>query len=247
MAETLEKQDRLRKQLTADVAHELRTPLTALGMYLENMIEGVWKPTPERMQNCYGEIARLSHLVADLEKLEQAEYGNLNLNKEEVDLTRLVRMAIGNFEGVITAKALNVMIESASEANPSEAEHTEGKPPCPVLAYVDGERISGVVTNLLSNAIKYTPEGGEIRLSVLETEETAILVVEDNGPGISEDEIPYIFERFYRADKSRNRSTGGAGIGLAIVQSVVLAHGGSVKAENRKEGGSRFTVALPRY
>ena len=106
--------------------------------------------------------------------------------------------------------------------------------------------MSRVITNLLSNAVKYTPRGGQILITVEDTASETLFKVEDNGPGIPEGELPYIFERLFRADKSRNRETGGAGIGLAIVKSIVSAHGGTVTAENRPGGGCRFTVRLPK-
>jgi signal transduction histidine kinase len=229
LAEALARQESLRKQLTADVAHELRTPLATLGSHLEAMIGGLWEATPERLKSCHDEILRIGNMVADLEQLERADSDNLKLNRSHVELKRLSEAVCGNFAGQLAAKRLRLEI-SGAEAG----------------IFADRDRISGVITNLVSNAVKYTPEGGAISVFIQDSPDAASLIIEDSGPGIPEKELPLIFERLYRADKSRNRGTGGAGLGLAIVKSVVGAHGGSVKAENRTEGGCRFTVTLPK-
>jgi signal transduction histidine kinase len=229
LANALAAQERLRKQLTADVAHELRTPLATLGSHLEAMTEGLWEPTPARLRSCHEEILRLGGIVADLERLERAENDDLKPEKTPVHLRAPVLTACDNFAGQLAAKGLRLETGGAD-----------------AVVCADRDMLGGVVNNLLSNAIKYTPEGGEIRISTEDAKDAGILTVEDNGPGIPAHELPFVFERFYRADKSRNRNTGGAGIGLAVVKSVVAAHGGSVTAENREGGGCRFTVKLPK-
>lgn len=229
LAGTLAKQEKLRKQLTADIAHELRTPLATIGTHIEAMIEGIWSPTSERLKSCYEEILRLGKIVADLERLELVESDNLNLEKSPVDLLMLSKTVCDNFAGQLTNKNQQLKIEGSAS-----------------IVNIDKDRISSVITNLVSNAVKYTPEGSEISIFIQDMPRAALLIVEDTGLGIPEAELPFIFERFYRADKSRNRGTGGAGIGLAIVKSIVLAHGGTVTAENCTDGGSRFTVTLPK-
>lgn len=225
----LSEQENLRKRMTADVAHELRTPLTALGSHLEAMIEGLWEPTTERLKSCHEEVERLGTLVKDLEQLARIEGENLVLNKTEADLFEIARTVADAMRGEILKKGLTLSLEGGS-----------------VLVEADKNRMSQVITNLLSNAVKYTPEGGSIVLRVGETDQTGIIQVKDTGMGIPEKELPLIFERFYRTDKSRNRKTGGAGIGLAIVKSIVTAHGGRVTAESKEEEGSCFTVEIPR-
>ena len=229
LSDALGRQENLRKQLTADVAHELRTPLTSLSSHLEAMMEGLWDPTPERLYSCFEEVKRLGTLVADLEQLARIESENLTLKKSRIDLTGLVRIVSDTMNGEIQKK--------------NHSFEMEGNP---VFVEADKDRISQVVANLLSNAVKYTPKGGSIKVLVSETPQYGIVKVLDNGIGIEEEELPLIFERFYRSDKSRDRRTGGAGIGLAIVKSIVAAHGGTVTAERRKEGGSCFTVSLPK-
>ncbi|MBK5246983.1 MAG: HAMP domain-containing protein [Peptostreptococcaceae bacterium] len=229
LAATLEKQENLRKQLTADVAHELRTPLTTVQTHIEAIIEGIWEPTTERMQSCYDEMTRINKLVSDLERLAKVESGNFKLNKTNINLLDLSNKMVSNFEMEFKNKNLNITAIGD----------------CPDII-ADSDRLNQVLMNLISNAIKYTLDGGEIRIIISETEDTAIFIIEDNGIGIAENEIPYIFERFYRADKSRNRMTGGSGIGLAIVKSIVTAHGGSVDVESRLNKGSTFVVTLPK-
>lgn len=229
MAASLDSQEGLRKRLTTDVAHELRTPLAAVATHLEAMIEGVWKPTPERLESCYEEIERLSGLVSDLERLAKVEQDNLKLEKIDVDLLELAHTVVGNFE-----------MESAKKKS---SLHVEGEE---VHVLADKDRLHQVLANLVSNAIKYSGESCSICVRVSNAPQSGILVVEDNGIGIPEKDLPFIFERFYRTDDSRSRLTGGAGIGLAIVKSIVTAHGGTVNAESSVGHGSRFTVYLPK-
>lgn len=229
LSDALGDQEKLRKQMTADVAHELRTPLTALGSHLEAMIEGLWDPTPERLKSCHEEVKRLGTLVEDLGQLAKMEGENLILNKSRIDLLEIVRTVSDTMKGEISKKNLSLSIEGG-----------------PVFAEADKNRFSQVVANLLSNAVKYTPEGGTIGIQVSETDRWGIVKVKDTGIGIPEKELPLIFERFYRTDKSRNRKSGGAGIGLAIVRSIVAAHGGTVTAESVQEQGSCFTVSIPK-
>ena len=229
MAQTLERQQMLRRQLSTDVAHELRTPLTNVSTHLEMLLEGVWEPTRERLKRCYDEICRMSQLVSDLERLHEVERDDLNLVLTDVDLLSLAKSAAANFEGELSARKLQCSVAGNHCVVPGD----EG-------------RLRQVVSNLLSNAVKYTGTGGHIRITVKNTPKFGILTVEDNGIGIPESDLALIFERFYRTDRSRSRKTGGVGIGLTIVKAIVTAHGGQVAAENRPEGGSRFTVSLPK-
>lgn len=229
LAGSLEKQEMLRRQLTTDVAHELRTPLTTVQTHIEALIEGVWEPTTERLQSCYDELTRICKLVSNLERLSKMESHNLKMNKTQVGLLDLANKIIKNFETELKNKNLSVSIMG----NSSEVS-------------VDQDQISQVMFNLISNAVKYTQNSGEIKITISETDDSVIFSVEDNGIGIAEDEIPFIFERFYRADKSRNRNTGGSGIGLAIVKAIVTDHGGSIEVESRLNKGSCFMISLPK-
>lgn len=225
----LVEQENLRKRLTVDVAHELRTPLTTLSSHLEAMVEGVWEPTTPRLQSCYEEVGRLNNLVSDLERLAKAEGDSLVLHKKDLDLLDAARTGLDQFE--LEAKKKNISLAVSGETS---------------VVRADRDRLNQVMANLLSNAVKFTPEGGNIRIAVQDTPESGVVIVEDDGIGIPEQELTLIFERFYRTDQSRNRKTGGAGIGLAIVKSIVTAHGGTVVAQRREEGGSRFIVTLPK-
>lgn len=229
LAISLETLEKLRKRLTEDVAHELRTPITILQSHIEAMTEGIWDATTERLQSCYDEVLRIGKLVGDLEKLAKLEGDNLKLDKQRVDLFQVIERTVEKLGTEISKKELSVEITGS---------HTE------LLA--DQDRIRQVVINLLSNAIKYSKEGCQIIIRLFEKDDVAGFVIEDNGVGISKEELPFIFERFYRSDKSRNRATGGSGIGLTIVKSIVQAHGGRVSVESNLGEGSKFTVTLPK-
>lgn len=229
LAGALSEQENLRKQLTTNMAHELRTPLTAVSSHLEAMIEGVWEITPERIASCHEEVLRLGNLVADLERLAKVEADNLNLNLAENDLMEVARIAYDSLEAEAVKKNLSMQITG---------EHSYLK--------IDRERMIQVAINLVSNAVKYTPEGGIIHIEVKDDDKRSLLLIKDSGIGIPEKELPLIFERFYRTDKSRNRKTGGAGIGLTIVKSIVSAHGGNIEVESETDKGSLFTVSIPK-
>jgi signal transduction histidine kinase len=229
MAEALEKQETFRKQLTADVAHELRTPLTTVQTHIEAMVEGVWEPTPERLESCYDELSRLGGLVSDLEDLAKVESDNLRLVKVELSLKEVSEKVLASFEKELKNK--NITAGISGDCSPVSA---------------DRDRISQVIINLTSNAVKYTGSGGRIEVTLSDAEDSVVFSISDNGAGIPEEEIPYIFERFYRADKSRNRNTGGTGIGLAIVRSIVGAHGGKLDVVSKPGEGSTFLFTLPR-
>ena len=229
MAQALETQEDMRRRLTTDVAHELRTPLANVSAQLEAILEGVWEPSPERLQSCYQELGRLSRLVSDLERLREAESGALKLERTQVDLYALARTAAAAFEAELSAKDLRCTVTGS-----------------PSIVCGDEKRLYQVAANLLSNAVKYTGEGGHIRLDVQDAPDWGVLTVEDDGIGIPEAEQALVFERFYRTDRSRSRRTGGVGVGLTIVKTIVDAHGGEVSASTREGGGSRFTVRLPK-
>jgi two-component system sensor histidine kinase BaeS len=196
---------------------------------VEAMIDGVWEPTAERLQSCNDEIKRIGSLVYDLENLHKLDSANLRLNKSEIDLAEIVQKAVKSFDVAIKEKKLTVSI-SGNSSN--------------ILA--DADRISQTAINLVSNAVKYSKEGGRISVNIFETKNSVGFSIADTGIGIPESELPFIFERFYRADKSRNRNTGGSGLGLAIAKSIVEAHGGRISVESRVNSGSRFEVLLPK-
>lgn len=228
LADTLKKQEELRKRLTQDVAHELRTPLTSVQGHMEAMIDGIWEADKERLQSCYDEILRIKRLIGSIESLTRIESENLKLNKEKFDVSRLIQSIINNFEKDLETK--NVKIHFENMRNDITA---------------DKDKLSQVFINLISNALKYTEPGGDIYISVTNKDNIIKLVIQDNGIGISDEDLPYIFERFYRTDKSRSKETGGIGIGLTIVKTIVNAHNGTITVESKKNEGTKFTIQLP--
>lgn len=229
LAGALGEQENLRKRLTTDVAHELRTPLTAVTLYLEAMIEGLWEVTPERLKGCHEELTRLGNLVADIQQLANVEGDNLQLHKAAVDLLDIAEAVGGNLSAQAKGKGQTLTVTG---------EHA--------VVDADRERMRQVLINLVSNAIKYTPQGGHIRIETELSDGYGIVCVKDDGIGIAEAELPLIFARFYRTDQSRDRRTGGTGIGLTIAKSIVIAHGGTINVESKPGEGSCFSVSIPK-
>jgi len=225
---SLQQQETKRRHLTADVAHELRTPLAALRAQIEAIQDGVYEASPERLAGCHREILRLTSLVDDVENLANFEADNQFLDKRPSNLAAVVKDVSDGFAAAVSKAGLNLKVETIS-----------------VIACFDPGRISQVVLNLLSNAAKYAPPGSTITVRIRATNDAAIIEVEDSGKGIPENDLPHIFDRFYRGEKSRSRKSGGAGLGLAIAKAIVEAHGGKITAVNIATGGARFIVKLP--
>jgi signal transduction histidine kinase len=226
LAGDLEEGQRRQKQLTQDIAHELRTPLTCLQGTMEAMIDGVYEPDRNRLEDCREEVLRLAKLVEDLNTLTSLEWEGLTLNKTDFDLAKLIRSAAGSFISAARDKGIELRLELKE---------------CPVSA--DYDRLRQVFINLLSNAVMYTDEG-EITVRIEEGKKGPEVTVSDTGIGIAREELPRIFERLYRTDKSRNRNSGGIGIGLTIAAAIVRAHGGNICAESSPGRGSVFRVSL---
>ncbi|MFN3286333.1 MAG: sensor histidine kinase, partial [bacterium] len=229
MAARLEADERLRREFLAAVAHELRTPLANVQAHLEAFLDGVAEPTPERIAALHTQTVLLSRLVSDLRDLTLAQAGALPLQHTRVDLGEVCREVV---------EALQPWFE---ERGVTAELHAEGT----VQAWGDPQRVRQVVQNLVHNAVRFSPPGGRVRLWLAVRGAWAEVAVEDQGPGISPEDLERVFEPFYRADPSRSRQGGGSGLGLAVVKHLVLAHGGTVWAERRPEGGSRFVVRLP--
>lgn len=229
LSDALENKDILRKQLTQDVAHELRTPLTSVQGHMEAMLDGIWPMDEERLTSCYDEIIRIKRLIGSIEDLSRMENDNIILHKDEIELTRLFTRILNNFESDILQKNITLDYKGKS-----------------VLLYADEDKICQVLNNLISNAIKYSDEGDKIYINVSEEERNVLIRIKDTGIGIDKENLPFIFERFYRADKSRSRETGGIGIGLTITKSIVEAHGGSINVASKLGVGTEFVVKLPK-
>lgn len=228
MSYMLNEQENIRKRLTSDVAHELRTPVANVSANIEAMVEGALEPDNARLESCYNELLRITDIISDLEKLRQIENEKLVLERTSVDVKELCESVIQAFKAQLESKQISCTVN---------ADH--------VSLMADRNRLYQVMANLISNAIKYTQNGGCINVDVVDNKDFVAISVKDNGIGINESDLPFIFERFYRTDKSRNRTTGGAGIGLAIVKAIVLAHGGEVSVESKESVGSTFNVVLP--
>lgn len=228
LAENLQNQESLRKRLTGDVAHELRTPLATLQSHMEAMIDGIWIPDKSRLSSCHEEIMRLNRMVGDLELLSRYENENLVLQRSEFDLYGLASHLIRNFENDLAQKKVAIQLSGEKK-----------------MLWADRDKISQVLINLIANALKYTPTGGLIAVSIDSDRDGTKLSIEDTGIGIAPEDLPFIFERFYRVDHSRNRGTGGSGIGLTIVKAIVEAHGGNIQVASVLGQGSKFIVQLP--
>ena len=230
MSTDLARSNQLRRQMTADIAHDLRTPLTVLAGYIESLRDGVLKPSATMMEVMYDEAQHLQRLVEDLRTLSLADANELPLNLQPTSPRELL-------EKLATAHA-----HQANQVNVSLK--VEGQTTLSEIA-MDPERMTQVVGNLVSNALRYTPTGGCIKLSAQQAANGMVLTVQDNGTGIAPEDLPRIFDRFYRADESRPHDTGESGLGLAIAKSIVEAHGGRISAESTIGQGTTFKIVLP--
>jgi signal transduction histidine kinase len=230
MAADLQHAETIRANLMADVSHELRTPLTVLEGNLRAALDKVVPLDEAEVANLYGQTHHLIRLVNDLHELAQAESGELKLEKVPVELKVLVTETLQALEPLATEKGL--LLNNETSALPEIT--------------ADPIRIRQVLFNLLSNALRHTPGGGKITLSGKTNEDNVLLSIRDTGEGLDSYQLAAVFDRFYRADKSRSRETGGTGLGLAIVKAIVEAHGGRVEAHSAGRGqGCEFLVQLP--
>lgn len=230
MAAALDRNEQARRNMIADIAHELRTPLAAIRGNLEGILDGVFPASGESVAPVYEQTLLLSRLVDDLRDLALADAGQLRLERRPLDVAELLR-------GVAAA----IQPQAAAQDIRVEVHADDALPP----AYADPMRIRQVLLNLVGNALRHTPAGGAITLTALAVEGAIRVSVRDTGPGISPEDLPRIFDRFYRGDSSRARDSGGHGLGLAIVKRWVELHGGRVWAENHPDGGARFSFTLP--
>jgi signal transduction histidine kinase len=230
MSQEVARVNQLRRQMTADIAHDLRTPLTVISGYVESMRDGDLKPTPERFALIYSEIERLQNLVGDLRMLSMADAGELSLNPQSLSPRNLLERAAPLFRHQAEGQQVGIRVE-AGEDLPS--------------IRVDEARMIQVLGNLISNALRYSLPGGTITLAAQSFGDEVEIDVEDTGVGIPEEELPYIFNRFHRGDKSRHTETGETGLGLAIVKALVEAHGGNVTAESKPDEGTVIRLVFP--
>jgi signal transduction histidine kinase len=219
-----------RKQMTADIAHELRTPLSLILGHADAVHDGVLPPTRENFEIIREEALRLEHLVDDLRTLSLADAGELSINLQEVSPQKLLNDIQATYLHIAGQKDIKIQLDITSDI--------------PMLN-IDPGRMTQVLTNIFDNALHYTPEGGLITLSARKVQDGVELSVQDSGPGIADEDVNRIFQRFYRTDASRHRDDGGSGLGLAIAKSIVLAHNGQIWAESEPGQGLTVTIKLP--
>lgn len=235
MAESLTAADQQRRQLTADVAHELRTPLSIIKGRLEGIQDGVYQPNPEQVTGLLAETALLERLIEDLRLLALSDAGQLPLYPEPIDPADLLYDIAESFEPEANERGVSIEVQADDDLP---------------LFLADPQRIAQVAGNLLSNALRHTPAGGTVTLSVAadqsaHTAPALSFAVRDTGAGIAPEDLPHIFDRFWRANRARTRSSGGAGLGLAIVRRIVEAHGGTIAATSVLDQGTTITWTLP--
>jgi signal transduction histidine kinase len=233
MTAELEQAQQQRRNLTADVAHELRTPLHIIQGNLEGVLDGVYEATPEHIQATLEETRLLKRLVDDLQTLSLAEAGQLPLHRLRLSAVDLLQDTATSFIGPAAEASITIDVLTDVQLEDLEVE-------------VDPDRMGQVLNNLVANALRYTPAGGKIELSAVRMADGVQLSVQDNGAGIPAEDLPYLFDRFWRGDRSRGRGSGaGSGLGLAIARQLVQAHGGKIEVDSQEGEGTKFTIELP--
>ncbi len=230
MAEALETSDRERKNMLADVAHELRTPLSVMRGRMEGIVDGIYPVDDSQIALVLEETYLVERLVEDLRILSLAESRQLHLERRPLDLSDLAKRAASLFEAEAAERGFQFTLDI--------------QPGLPMVIG-DAQRIEQVISNLVGNALRYTPEGGHIKIKLDQLPEGVRMQVSDNGLGVSEEDLPHLFDRFWRGERSRSRAAGGAGLGLAIAKQLVEAQGGMISARNLPEGGLEVSFVLP--
>jgi signal transduction histidine kinase len=228
LGDTLEKEDMLRRQMTSDMAHEIRTPLTTIRNFFEAFIDGVWEANEENMTICYNELLRLSNLIDKLKDISNIEETNLKMNNQHFDLSDEINQIAELFRPQFYKKNMTIDLEIQEN----------------ISVYMDKNIFSQIIGNIISNAYRYTDQGGHVLISAKKDEKQIIIKIKDNGIGIDAKDLPFIFERFYRTEKSRNRETGGMGVGLTIVKKLVETYKGRITIESEVDQGTMFTIAF---
>ena len=229
MASALERNDRERRDMLADVAHELRTPLSVIRGRLEGIVDGIYAADGGQVSLALEQTYLLERLVDDLRLLTLAETRQLHFEKNPVDLAKLAQRTVDMFSAEAREKNISLSLERGNGD---------------FTVKLDPQRTEQVIGNLIGNALRYVPEGGKIWLTLEKTAESVSLCVKDNGPGVSDEDLPFLFDRFWRKDKSRSRFTGGTGLGLAIARQLIEAQGGVISARNLDESGLQIQIAL---
>lgn len=246
MAQTLEETEAQRVALIGNVAHELRTPLAGLAGYLEGVMDGVVANEPETFAHMYHEVRRMKRLVDDLQMLSRVEAGQVNLNVSQFDLVPLLVRLVNQLQTQAEGQTVVLLVEGVQKAE-GRGQKVEDRSQEGLVVTADPDRVTQVVLNLVGNALRYTDTGDKIKIEIGRADADNVFVsVSDTGLGIPADALPYVFERFYRVDPSRARSSGGSGIGLTITRHLIWAMGGDICAHSDGPGqGSTFRFTLP--
>jgi two-component system sensor histidine kinase BaeS len=223
MAHSLEIQETLRKKLTSNIAHELRTPISSIRGSLEGMIDGLIPVNNEQLQSLYDEAGRLKSIVEGIEDLSRAEASSITIRKRRFDLKPFLHNIIGRYSRMFMDKGVSIELQCESG----------------LTADADPDSISQIIVNLLSNALRATEKGGNVWVRAFKSSDSVVIEVADNGCGIKDEDLPFIFERFYKA------AEGGLGLGLTIVKELVEAHNGKIEVKSKYGKGSVFTIFLP--
>jgi signal transduction histidine kinase len=230
MAAGLEKAEQQRKNMVADVAHELRTPLSNIQGYVEAMLDGVLEPDQTTLDTVHAQTMHLGRLVEDLRSLAQTEAEEFSLDLDMESLDDVIRRSVEGLRARSSSLAVGIRLDIPDEL--------------PMLL-IDRTRISQVLGNLIENAVRHSPPGGDVYVGARASADRVVVTVADSGEGIAPEDAVRVFDRFYRADPSRTRATGGAGLGLTIAKKIVEAHGGEIRVESVEGQGSRFIFELP--
>ncbi len=226
LSNSLRSQENIRKRLITDLSHELSTPITSMYGHLEAIIDGIWEPTEDRLKSINQELMRLNSLVDQLKSLNKLEHEAIN--KSYINIGELICSIVPNMQAVALDKNINIKYEEKE-----------------AWAYIDKDKLSQVIINILVNAIKYTTNNKNIYIHLSQDSNHTYISIKDEGCGICKEDIDYIFERFYRANKSRNREDEGMGVGLTISNIIVREHGGSIRVNSELNIGSEFIIKLP--
>ena len=231
LASTLEKNEKTRRQWIADISHELRTPMAVLLGEIAALQDGLRKPTDQNLDSLYSEIMRVNQLIDDLYQLSMSDIGALEYKKEEIELGEVVDEVVSSFDDQLRSKSITTKFEFEDNTH--------------CIVFADSQRLYQLFSNLMQNTLRYTNDGGFCEISCEKSEKEVIVNWHDSEPGVPDQVLENLFERLFRADESRNRESGGAGLGLSICKNIVEAHDGEINVQHSPLGGLWFQVRFP--